>query len=162
MSSVGTYRAALDVCDRPLPEDPYSAKFSLQHCVAIALDEGRVDQASFDAGARGRIADERARVKLAAAPAIDAAYPGAWGASITVETPGGRTVTATRREAKGDPENPVTASELADKAHGLLVAGGMAEPDARAFVDVVLGLVDDRPIRSLGLFPRSADFVRRT
>jgi hypothetical protein len=28
------YRAALDVCDRPRPEDPYSAKFSLQHCVA--------------------------------------------------------------------------------------------------------------------------------
>lgn len=153
-ATVGTYQAALDVCDRPLPEDPYSAKFSLQHCVAIALEEGRVDQTSFDADARGRIAEKRALVEVAISPAIDTAYPKAWGTEITVETTDGRTMTAMRHDAKGDPENLVTADELAEKARGLLVSGGMNDDAAQAFVDTVLGLTDDRPVRSLGLFPR--------
>ena len=37
---VETYRAAIEVCDRPSPDSEYAAKFSLQHCVATALSEG--------------------------------------------------------------------------------------------------------------------------
>ena len=69
--SVGAYQAALDVCDRPDPRDPYSAKFSLQHCAAIALADGKVEQSSFDADARSRIAAERAKVELGLAAAVD-------------------------------------------------------------------------------------------
>ena len=50
---------ALDRCDRPRPEDAYSAKFSLQHCVAAALADGRVDQASFGEASRRRLARGR-------------------------------------------------------------------------------------------------------
>jgi len=159
---VGAYQAALDVCDRPMPQDPYSAKFSLQHCVAIALAEGRVDQASFDADARGRMVGERAKVALSVAPGIDRAYPASWGASVTVTTQGGRALTVSCPEAKGDPENPVTAAELSDKARGLLVSGGMQEAAARSFIDAVLGLADDRPVRSLGLFPKSTQSAHRS
>lgn len=150
--SVGTYRAALDVCDRPSPEDPYSAKFSLQHCVAIAIAEGRVDQQSFDAEARRRIAAERGKVALAVAPEIEAAYPGAWGAEVTVETVDGRPLAAIRRQAKGDPEDPVTPEELGLKARDLLASGGMADAEADRFIAAVHALVDDFPVRSLGLF----------
>src|SRR5262249_53218619 len=44
---VATYRAALDVCDRPAPQDPYSAKFSPQQCGGMPLRAGRLAQAGF-------------------------------------------------------------------------------------------------------------------
>jgi 2-methylcitrate dehydratase PrpD len=151
--TVGAYRAALDVCDRPLPEDPYSAKFSLQHCAAIALTEGKVDQQSFDKVARSRIAGERSKVSLHVDAGVDAAYPNAWGAAIAVETADGQTLSAVRKDAKGDPENPVDATELASKARGLLTSGGMAEIDADRFIETVHSLIEDRPVRVLNLFP---------
>lgn len=148
---VGAYRAALDVCNRPLPDDPYSAKFSLQHTVAIALVDGKVDQASFDAAARQRIAAERAKVDVTLAPAIDQAYPANWGVEIDVVTTDGRTLRATRRDAKGDPENPVTAGELKVKAAMLLSEGGLAAKPAHRLIASILGLVEDRPVRELDL-----------
>lgn len=154
--NVGAYRAALDVCDRPRPEEPYSAKFSLQHTVAIALADGRVDQASFDTAARARIASERAKVAVALSPAVDAAYPKSWGVEIAVETADGRTLSAQRAEAKGDPENPVTADELKLKARMLLAEGGLADAGADRLIAAILGLVEDRPVRDLGLL----DLVR--
>lgn len=148
---VGAYRAALDVCNRPLPEDPYSAKFSLQHTVAIALADGKINQASFDTAARKRIATERAKVDVTLAPAIDQAYPANWGVEIDVTAADGRTFRATRRDAKGDPENPVTAEELKVKAAMLLGEGGLAAKHADRLIAAILGLVEDRPVRDLGL-----------
>jgi 2-methylcitrate dehydratase PrpD len=150
---VGAYRAALDVCDRPLPEDPYSAKFSLQHCVAAALTDGEVVQSSFDAAARQRLAAERARVSVALSAAIDAAYPKSWGASVVVTTADGRRLEATRRDAKGDPENPVTAAELAVKGRALIAGGGISDVQAAEMVEAILDLASDRPVR--GLLPFS-------
>lgn len=149
---VGAYQAALDVCDRPEPQDPYSAKFSLQHCAAIALADGRVDQASFDADARARIATERAKVTVGRSPTVDGAYPGSWGAELRVETVDGRILEAARKEAKGDPENPVAANELSDKARMLLIGGGMSAADAERLIAAILDLPKDLPVRDLGLF----------
>ncbi len=153
---VGAYRAALDVCDRPDPQDPYSAKFSLQHCVAIALADGRVDQKSFDAAARARMAEARTKVSVALSPVVDATYPQSWGVQIEVDAADGRRLAATRKDAKGDPENPVTRDELSKKARALLVEGGMAGDAADRFVAAVWALADDAPVRGLGLFPRQS------
>ena len=153
--TVGAYRAALDVCDRPIPEDPYSAKFSLQHCVAVALQDGRVEQSSFDAESRRRVAAERTKIAVALAPEVDAAYPNAWGAEIVVETLDGRRFEAVRRECKGDPENPVTSAELEVKARALLTDGGMSAKAADALIAAVRSLVDDRPVAELRLFERN-------
>jgi 2-methylcitrate dehydratase PrpD len=149
--SVGAYRAAIDVCDRPLPQDPYSAKFSLQHTVAIALADGRVNQASFDADARARMADERAKVSVGVAPKVDAAYPKAWGVELAVETADGRKLSAARRDAKGDPENPLSKPELTAKARAMLLESGLAEARTDAFIASVLDLASDKPVRSLDL-----------
>lgn len=154
--SVGTYRAALDVCDRPKPDDAYSAKFSLQHTVAIALAEGRVVQASFDADARQRMAAGRAKVAVGLSPAIDAAYPKAWGTDVTVDTADGRRLSAACHDAKGDPENPVTAAELAQKARTQMAEAGIAQERCEALIGAILDLPNDRPVRALGLFDRQA------
>ncbi|HWA41611.1 MAG TPA: MmgE/PrpD family protein [Hypericibacter adhaerens] len=160
--TVGTYQAALDVCDRPQPEDPYSAKFSLQHCVAIALMDGRVVQSSFGPEARARAAELRKKVEIARSPSIDAAYPDAWGADVSVETTDGRKFNALRRACKGDPENPVTSAELAVKGRMLLTEGGMTPAEADGFIASVEALTEDRPVASLGLFRRGeAPVVKR-
>ena len=149
---VATYRAALDVCDRPDPQDPYSAKFSLQHCVGMALRDGRVVQASFGEEGRRAAADLRPRVTLQVSREIDQAYPRAWGAAVRVETADGERLEAKRADCKGDPENPVDESELAAKAQALMEDGGMDEAAARTLIEKIGSLVEDRPVRSLGLF----------
>lgn len=151
---VGAYQAALDVCDRPAPEDPYGAKFSLQHCVAAALADGKVEQASFGTDARRRVAGERAKVDVFLARDVEAAYPRSWGAEVAVETADGRHLTALRREAKGDPENPVTTAEITAKARAHMLEGGMPSREADALIEAVLALPADRPVRDLGVFPR--------
>jgi 2-methylcitrate dehydratase PrpD len=150
--SVGTYQAALDVCNRPMPEDPYSAKFSLQHTVAIALADGRVVQSSFDTDARKRITAERGKVTATVSPSIDSAYPKAWGAAITVETVDGRRLQEIRRQAKGDPEKPLTATELAEKARIQMAEAGIPRERYEGLTTLILDLPNDRPIRALGLF----------
>ena len=149
--TVGAYRAAVDVCDRPDPQDPYSAKFSLQHTVAIALKDGLVNQASFDADARSRMANERTKVLVAVAPKVDAAYPRAWGAEVAVVTTDGRRLSASRRDAKGDPENPLTASDLKAKARAMLLESGLAEASSDTLIAGILALTNDKPVRHLDL-----------
>jgi 2-methylcitrate dehydratase PrpD len=148
---VGAYQAAIDVCDRPEPADPYSAKFSLQHTVAIALAEGRVVQDSFDPDARRRMAGERSKVALLHSAAVEAAYPAAWGVELSVETADGRKLSASRREAKGDSENQLTLDELSAKARQLLAEGGSTAPEADDFVAAVLALAADASVRGLRL-----------
>jgi 2-methylcitrate dehydratase PrpD len=89
-------------------------------------------------------------------PGIDAAYPQSWGAEIVVETVDGRSLAAFRKDAKGDPENPVTAAELSLKARALLIDGGKSGVETDRLIAAILGLTDDRPVRGLGLFPRAA------
>jgi 2-methylcitrate dehydratase PrpD len=147
---IGAYRAALDVCDRPRPNDPYGAKFSLQHCVAAALREGEIGLDSFDASARERLAPYRTMVSLSLADDIDTAYPRSWGTEVTVTTANGQTLSARRRDAKGDPDNPVTAEELAAKAKALMISGGLAEIEADRTIAAILDLPGDRAVKDVG------------
>ena len=149
--TIGAYRAAIDVCDRPDPQDPYSAKFSLQHTAAIALSDGFVNPASFDAEARSRMAAGRAKVALTVAPKVDAAYPKAWGAEVVVETADGRRLVTSRHHAKGDPENPLSGTELKDKARTLLIGSGLSDNRADAFIAAILGLTSGKSVRDLDL-----------
>lgn len=151
---VGAYQAALDVCDRPEPNDTYSAKFSLQHTVAIALAEGRVVQASFDANARARMANQRQKVALSLSHPVEAAYPTAWGVELEVLTSDGRSFSAARAETKGDPENQLTLDELSNKARLMLSEAGMNPTEATSLVAATLSLADDRPVRELNLLGR--------
>lgn len=157
---VGAYRAALDVCDRPDPTEAYGAKFSLQHCAAAALLDGRIEQASFGDAKRAEAAPLRARVALRVAPAIDSAYPDAWGTELRVETVDGQVFEASRKHCKGDPENPVSEADLVEKAMALLASAPGGRKAAQSMIDAIRGLVEDRPVRSLGLFAASPGEAR--
>src|SRR4029077_5204023 len=144
---VATYRAALDVCDRPDPQDPYSAKFSLQHCVGMALRDGKVVQASFGEEGRRAAADLRPRVTLQVSREIDQAYPRAWGSAVRVETVDGERFEAKRAACRGDPEHAGGGRGLAAKAQALMEDGGRDEAAARSLIETIGSLVDDRPVR---------------
>ena len=149
---VATYRAAIDVCDRPDPTDLYSAKFSLQHCVGVALQAGRVVKASFGEEARHSAAVAGARVDLELSLDMDRAYPDAWGAEVEVETVDGSRLLERREHCKGDPENPVTDAGIAAKARSLMEDGGMPPAAATALIQAIGRLMDDEPVRGLRLF----------
>ena len=149
---VFTYRAALDLCDRPSPNDLYSAKFSLQHCVAQALQHGEVKLESFDEHARQNTNALRLKVSLHFSEMIESRYPEAWGTDVSVTLSNSQKLEANRKHAKGDPQNALSERELKQKAMGLFISGGMTEFGAEELSDKILMLIDDRPIRELNLF----------
>lgn len=144
--TVRTYRASLDVCDRPVPRTAYEAKFSLQHNVAAALALPAVDFDAFEASARKTLAGMRERISVSAEPEWTDAYPVAWGAVVEVQTESGRTVRALRHHAKGDPEAPLSDDEMIAKAHMLLAHGGLDRAEADRFVAAVLAMAQGGPM----------------
>jgi len=118
---VETYADALAFCDKPEPRTVIEAKFSLQHGVAIVLDKGEPDLADFEADAIARLAPLRAQVTVAEAADLTAAYPAHFGARI-----GDLTVC----DALGDPERPLSAGGVQDKARALIAWGGVDAEEA--------------------------------
>ena len=146
---VGTYQAALDVCDRPEPQNEYAAKFSLQHTVAAALTDARIDFESFTPESRGRATALRDRVELFVSPAIESRYPEAWGAELEVRTSNGKTLRARSDHAKGDPEAPLDEADMVAKAELLMRRGGVAEPSE--LIATVLAMAEDGEVPALDL-----------
>ncbi len=151
---VTTYAAALDVCDRPLPESEYEAKFSLQHCAALALVDGKVGLDSFDAAARERAGALRKQVALVVDDPYRGRYPASWGAEVSVDTACGETFKVARRDCKGDPELPLDSAAMQGKALGLLACGGLDVVAAEAVCEKVLRLADAATMPAL-----FADFI---
>ncbi|MCE9649250.1 MAG: MmgE/PrpD family protein [Parvibaculum sp.] len=148
--SIGTYQAALDVCDRKAANSDYEAKFSLQHSVAAALLYPKVDFDAFGDAARARCANLALRVSVQAAEPYRSAYPRAWGGSVELTLTDGTVLSATRTNAKGDPEAPLSRADMIDKALMLFAHGKVREPER--LVDGILGLASDGALPDLSLF----------
>ncbi len=117
---VRTYQAALDLCDRADVHTEYEAKFSLQHTVAAGLEFEKIDFSAFDEAARNNCADMRLKVEVELDPALEKAYPAAFGGAVTVHLSDGSALTEERLAAKGDPEAALSEEELIAKAGMLL------------------------------------------
>lgn len=146
--SVDTYRAALTLCDKPDPHSAPDAKFSLQYCVATALRHGRVGLTQFDPAALSdpTVRALLERVTVTADPAREAAYPATWSAGVTVRLRDGRTVQAAQDRPRGDPENPLSASELTDKFRQLAAYGGLDRARTDQALDWLQGLDSAQPL----------------
>jgi 2-methylcitrate dehydratase PrpD len=137
---IDTYQAALDVCDRPEPENEYSAKFSLYHCVSFALQNGEISLDSFSEAARKQTSDLRGLTTLHVADPYASRYPQSWGSGVRVTTQNGDVVAVERKDCKGDPELALDESEMRNKAINLMRYGGLDETDAEAKCDEVMSL----------------------
>ncbi|MFZ3035566.1 MAG: MmgE/PrpD family protein, partial [Parvibaculum sp.] len=146
---VGTYQAALDVCDRPVSDSEYEAKFSLQHTVAATLLFPLVDFAAFNEESRAKAAALALRVKPMVEEPYKSAYPINWGARVRVILNDGTELEARRDNAKGDPEAPLSHDEMVAKAEMLLAHGGVRDP--KSVIDGVLGLARNGALPDLSL-----------
>ncbi|MEP2828977.1 MmgE/PrpD family protein [Parvibaculum sp.] len=146
---VETYRAALDVCNRPRAATDYEAKFSLQHTVAAALLLPEVNFEAFGPEARECCADLALRVTVTAAEPWASAYPRSWGGRVRVRMADGEEAEAERTNAKGDPEAPLDRSEMIAKADMLLSHGGVSAP--QLIIDGILALAYDAPLPRIDL-----------
>jgi 2-methylcitrate dehydratase PrpD len=142
--SVQTYQATLNLCDRPLPNSEYEAKFSLQHCVAAALAMEEVWFEAFSLDSRKKLAPLRARVRVEVAERFEKAYPLIWGTRVDITSRDGRRIAAERAGAKGDPELPLTQAEIVAKAERLLNHGRVSEP--KRLIEAILALPQDGPL----------------
>jgi len=138
--TVQTYQAALDVCDRPVPESEYEAKFSLYHTVAVALQNGNVDFQSFTADSRDELAELRRKILVTANEPWASAYPSDWGAEVGVTTTDGSEFTARRSGARGDPQFALNDKEMQDKARMLLEFAGCTHATSEHIIDAILSL----------------------
>jgi 2-methylcitrate dehydratase PrpD len=114
---IGTYKAALEVAGYENPATPAEARFSVKYTVASALTHGSVRLAAFEPA---RLADPATRelmkkITLSVDPKLDAAFPGQRAARIGMHLRDGRVLTHLQPTRKGDPEAPLTDSELEQK-----------------------------------------------
>ena len=114
---VGSFQKAHEICGNMDPQTIFEAKFSLPYCAAVALRDGRVRMAAFSAA---HLADQELRdliekVDVSVDAGIDAEFPERRAAKVTIETTGGETFEHYSPTRKGDPDNPLSDGELAEK-----------------------------------------------
>ncbi len=138
---VETYRDSVLFCDKPIPTTVPEAKFSLQHSVAVALINGDAGLDRFELAALTdpQISDLRARLSVAVADDLTAAYPARFGARL-IATAGGVEHRIDALDALGDPENPLSPEAVRDKARALMAWGGMSPDAVERLIAAVEGL----------------------
>ncbi len=142
-----TYADALTFCDQPRPESVIQAKFSLQHSTAVTLLNGPPQLEHFepDVFARDEVRALAGKITVKTGGAYADRYPARYGAGLEI-TAGGTTTRYDAPDALGDPENPIPATRVAEKARRLCVHGGFSAGDADALVAAALGLSDGGPV----------------
>lgn len=126
--AVRTFGMAVDLCDRSSPRTPHEARFSVQHAVAAALVDGRVDFDSYEPAAIERLRGLVSSVSLLADEGMSQAYPELSRASVEVRLQDGGTLLATTDHALGDPGLPLDGAGL--RAKQATLAARSAAPDA--------------------------------
>lgn len=160
---IETYGDAARFCDRPAPTTVIEAKFSLQHAVAVTLADGPPPLEAFApaAIARPEIAALREKAWVNVTPRYDAAYPRHYGSGVVATLAGGERVEAHVPDALGDPENPVDAARVEEKARTLMAAGGLDNAAVEAIVGAAQALAGGGPLAALLVaLKRTADKAR--
>lgn len=114
---IETYGTALKVAGNTQPTTEFEAKFSLSYTVAAAFAVGSVRLASFTPERLGDpdLRDLAGRVRSVVDAEFDAAFPGKRAARVQVTLKDGSVLERERHTRHGDPDDPLTDSELNDK-----------------------------------------------
>ena len=129
---VRTATTAASVAGNVHPETPFEAKFSVSYCVAAALVLGSVRLSAFEPQAlRNPLLNAiEQRVTVLPDPDMERVFPGQRRAIVTVLDRAGSRHQSVRDTRKGDPDDALTDSELADKYAEL--SGPVLGPEAAA------------------------------
>lgn len=115
--SVETYRTALEVAGIERPTTEFEAKFSIAYTVAAAFEVGSVRLASFTPRwlEDEQLRDLVGRVEVAVSDDFDALFPHQRAARVRVTLKDGTSQERVRYTRHGDPDDPLTDTELDDK-----------------------------------------------
>lgn len=139
----------LDHTNRPAPESPLDAKFSVQYCVTVMLHDGDIWLDHFEEETVRSPEYQSFLGKVEATPDRAAFEDREWGARVTVET-AGETHSEDVDAPKGSAENPMSRAELEGKYRrcaGIGLADDLIEPSLETLkglpdVDDVTKLLD--------------------
>jgi 2-methylcitrate dehydratase PrpD len=152
---VETYGPGYEIVKEQNPGTPYRAKFSLAYCVAAALLEGNVGLDQFNGDrfdGRGvcdpRIAALLPRIRVRVANDLTSTYPARWPTRITMRFADGTSANNTTDYPRGNPENPVTTDQLAEKFLAL-VSPRLGDDYARRALELVRSIDDVRDMRGV-------------
>jgi 2-methylcitrate dehydratase PrpD len=141
---VETYADAVAFCDNPNPKTSQQAKFSLQHAVAIVAERGVPQLADFEPAAVRKLARARARVTARECKDISARYPQHFGARVTCNNQVVEMI-----DTLGDPERPMSETQIIDKARALMAWGGLSDKQASKAVKLALEVDDPQAIHKM-------------
>ncbi len=152
---VSSFNDALSICDKPHVQTRTEAKFSLQYCVAAAAQFGPLQPQHFDSDmlARTELQEAASRVKLQKDEAINAAYPAHYGARVVMHFANGQSLSHSVKDALGDPERPLSQQAVLDKAHGLMVYGGVKPERIESVLAAVRRLINASAEEMAAPFP---------
>jgi 2-methylcitrate dehydratase PrpD len=119
--AVGTYLAAVEICENTDPATPYEAKFSLLYCVALALLGRPVTLAAFapEALHDPELRAMMGRIEVAVNGEAEAAFPAMRAAMVAVTMRDGRVRSHRQPSRRGDPDLPLSDAEIGAKFHML-------------------------------------------
>jgi len=138
---VSVYQGSLDLLADIEPTTPYFAKFCLPFCVASALRFGHANLADFSTE-RVRdpdLARMMQKIQIQSDPGLSAMYPRKWPARVEIVKRSGERLAGSVTYPKGDPENPLSRSEVVGKFKSL-TRGLIADDWAEALCERTLSL----------------------
>jgi 2-methylcitrate dehydratase PrpD len=106
-------RITIDAAGKPEPKKALEAKFSVYYCAAVALAEGEagIDKFTDEKVNSPELVALRKKVRTVIVPDTDLYL----GARATIRMKDGREFKAYTKVPKGDPDNPLSYGELAEK-----------------------------------------------
>ncbi len=149
---VQTYAAGRNFCDIPDPATAHEARFSFQHCVAVALLQGEPELGDFDSTALAdpAIAALRGKVLVHDDAELTAAFPQKMGARLMLTFKDGTGTSMSTENAPGDPEHPMSAAAIKAKFHRNLQAAGVSGDLSDHLGAAVLDLNSTQSLQPLG------------
>jgi 2-methylcitrate dehydratase PrpD len=146
---VATFAAAVDGQTRA-PRSQEEAEYSLPYCVAAVAVHGTLGrpQVSEPGWRDPRVLDLAHRVRMSAAPDLEARFPAETLARVTVVTRQGRRLESGVHPARGGADDPLSDAELRAKYDALL-AGIVAPPAAEALAAALQGIDELKDVREL-------------
>ena len=151
--SVGTYNAAVEICENKNPKTPYEAKFSLPYTVALAALGRSTAPSSFSSEELHdpELRKMMGRISYVLDERCQAVFPRKRSAYVDIETMDGRTISQHQPSRRGDPDEPLSDAMLDDKFDGLVapVLGKEAGRALAARLWTIDKIINVRELRTL-------------
>lgn len=140
---LGVYQSTLDIAPHVYPQTADQARFSLHYMVASALVHGSVRLSAFEPDRLNDPATRALMLRMSKAldPEVDAGFPGRRAARVTITLCDGRVLSHWQPNRKGDPELPLSDTDLEGKL--IELAGPVVgEHEARALLARIWALIN--------------------